>query len=80
MLLRGQLHRQTAPRAFAARKEHGKIRLSRKSLLLVGQRPSNSAVATGTTRLDLGLLGDLWGIVNFDAEIPDGTFKLGMPE
>jgi hypothetical protein len=28
-------------------------------LQLAGKRPSNSAVATGTTGLDLGLLGDL---------------------
>ena len=49
-------------------------------LLLAGKRPSNPAVATGTTRLDLGLLGDLQGIVNLDAEIPDGTFELRVPE
>jgi hypothetical protein len=47
---------------------------------LAGKRPSNSAVATGTTRLDLGLLGDLKGIVNLNAEIPGGTFKLRVPE
>jgi len=36
--------------------------------LLAGKRPSNLAVATGTMRLDLRLLGDLQSIVNLYAE------------
>src|SRR4029453_2973616 len=48
--------------------------------LLAGTRPSNPAVATGVTRLDLGLLGDFQGIVNLNAEIPDGALELRVPE
>lgn len=47
-------------------------------LLLAGTRPSKPAVATGATRLDLGLLGDFQGIVNLNAEIPDGALNLGV--
>jgi len=47
---------------------------------LAGKRPSNPAVATGTTRLDLGLLGDFQGIVNLDPEISDGAFEFLVPE
>jgi hypothetical protein len=30
--------------------------------------------------LDLRLLGDLEGVIDFDAEIPNRAFELGMPE
>jgi hypothetical protein len=45
-------------------------------LLVAGLRPSCPAAATSTTKLHLGLLGDLQSIVNLDAEIPHGTFEL----
>jgi len=44
-------------------------------LLLAGQRPSSSAAATDTTRLHLGLLGDLQRVIDLDAKIPDGTLE-----
>jgi hypothetical protein len=31
-------------------------------------------------RSDLGLLSHLERVVDLDAEVPDGTFKLGMTE
>ena len=48
--------------------------------LMAGQRPSASAVATSVVELHLRLLGDLQSIVDFDAEISDGAFKLGVPK
>jgi hypothetical protein len=47
---------------------------------MTGQRPSNPAAATSLAGLHLGVLSDLQRIVDLDAEIPDGTFKLRMSE
>jgi hypothetical protein len=49
-------------------------------LVMAGLRPSSSAVATSTTELHLGLLGDLQCIVDLDSEIPNGAFEFGMAE
>ena len=49
-------------------------------LLLAGQRPSSSTVATGSAELDLCLLRDCQSIIDLDAEIPYGAFALGVPE
>lgn len=47
---------------------------------MAGQRPSSSAAATSQTGLQLGLLGDLERIVDFDPEIPDSAFKFRVSE
>ena len=44
-------------------------------LLLAGERPSRSAVATCLTGLHLRLLSNLQSIVDLDPKIPDGAFK-----
>jgi len=36
--------------------------------------------AAGNAALDLGLFRDFQRIIDFDAQIPDGTFQLGMSE
>ena len=48
--------------------------------LLAGERPSTLAVATSVVELHLRLLGDFQSVVDFDAEVSDGAFKLGVPE
>jgi hypothetical protein len=44
------------------------------------QRPSTLAVATSVVELHLRLLGDFQSVVDFDAEVSDGAFKLDVPE
>jgi hypothetical protein len=44
------------------------------------QRSSSSAVATALIDLHLSLLRNLQSIVDLGPEIPDGAFKLGVPE
>ena len=45
-----------------------------------GPRPSDRAVAARLPKPHLGLLSDLQGVVNFDPQIPDRAFKLGVAE
>jgi hypothetical protein len=47
---------------------------------VAGPRPSSSTAATGSTRLDLRLLGNLEGVIYLDTEISDGAFKLRVPQ
>jgi hypothetical protein len=47
--------------------------------VLAGQRPSSAAAATSLLGLNLGLLGDLQRVVNFDPQIPNGALSFVCP-
>jgi len=47
---------------------------------LAGLRPSCPAAATSTTRLHLGLLGNLQRIVDLDPEVSDRAFEFAVTE
>ena len=54
------------------------LRPARQRPLLADQRPLWPP--TGRAALYLSLLGHLQSIVDFDAEVPDSAFQLGVPE
>ena len=48
--------------------------------LMAGLRPSCPAAATSTTRLHLGLLGNLQRIVDLDPEVSDRALEFAVTE
>lgn len=44
----------------------------------IGRPTTRAAAGRPRASLDLGLLGHLQRVVNFDPEVPDGALELGM--